>query len=414
MTTCVTCKRTYSEGERFCPFDATELLEEEEESRETVVEDTLAGTVLDERFKLIRLIGSGGMGKVYEAEHVRIMRRVAIKILRDSEAENPEMVQRFRQEAMSASKIGHPGIVEILDFGTAPNGALYMVMELLKGGGDLSEVLASSGPLSAERLVTLLGSACEALEAAHKVGIIHRDLKPENLFLTQDENGRERVKVLDFGLAKMSDLERPRGDGQRLTKTGMIFGTPKYMSPEQARGRSADARSDVYAMGIIAYELLTGKPPFDGGTFLGVLAAHLGDAPPSIRLKRLDIPDTLEAVVLAALEKEPDNRPQSMAALANQMYAALGLPAPMQVTALPKPSTLSSPPPRPSKQPSDPALAMMATVPDVPSDSQRLKLSMSDIADAPKPPRKTESRGVQIVVALVVLAATVVAFALMR
>ncbi|MFO0696475.1 MAG: serine/threonine-protein kinase [Polyangiales bacterium] len=323
MRVCPSCGTEYQEGEQFCPFDASRL--EDVLAATLAPPDPLIGAIIAGRYRILSEIGSGGMGKIYEAEHVTLRKPCAIKILRDSEAANPEMVQRFRQEAESASRIGHPGIVTVHDFGVTEAGANYMVMELLTGR-DLSVVLKEQGPMAPQRAVSLLLQATDALEAAHRAGIVHRDLKPENLFLTLDEHGYELLKIVDFGLAKMSDLERTRGPGQKLTRTGMIFGTPKYMSPEQCQGKPADARSDVYALGVIAYEMLVGVPPFDADTFLGVLHMHTNEPVPPMRAKnpRVAVPELLESVVLSAMSKDPSYRPPSMEIFGEALRSAVG------------------------------------------------------------------------------------------
>lgn len=324
MRTCPTCASEWTAGEAFCPFDGARLVETP--SRVPDPPDPRVGTLLDGRYRIDALLGSGGMGFIYRAHHLKLDIDVAIKVLRDSEAANAEIVERFRREAESATRIGHPGIVRVLDFGIEPRGAQYMVMELLEGE-DVSQRLARLGPFAPDHAVKLLLEACEALAAAHHAGIVHRDLKPENLYLARLPDGRERLKVVDFGLAKMSDAERPGVRGAKLTKTGTVFGTPKYIAPEQALGKGADARSDVYSLGCIAYEMLTGVAPFDGENYLGIVNQHLFDPPPPFAQAnpRVSVSHGLENVVMQALAKKPEERIASMEHFAYALSHATGL-----------------------------------------------------------------------------------------
>ncbi len=249
---CPTCKAEYGGGEVFCPVDATRLQSASVADTATAFpEDPLVGETLGGRYKILGRVGEGGMGIVYEAEHVIIEKRVALKVLRDDFSQKQDVVERFRQEAKSASRIGHEHIVEIYDFGETPSGQSYFVMEYLEGE-DLANVLAREGTVSADRAVRIAVQCCKALGAAHAKGIVHRDMKPENIFLVHRDDEPDFVKIVDFGIAKMSDLDAG-GEGRKLTKTGMIFGTPEYMSPEQAQGKPPDHRVDIYAMGVILY-----------------------------------------------------------------------------------------------------------------------------------------------------------------
>ncbi len=327
MKLCPTCKTEYPGGEVFCPLDGTRLQSPSELHAEAPAngsDDPLVGTTLAERYRVIRRIGEGGMGLVYEAEHAVIEKRVALKVLREDFSSRPEVVQRFQLEAKSASRIGHEHIVDISDFGTTPSGASYFVMEFLDGE-DLANVLAREGTVPVERTVDILLQCCRALGAAHAKGIVHRDMKPENIFLTRRGDNPDFVKIVDFGIAKMSDIETEGAPGRKLTKTGMIFGTPEYMSPEQAAGKKLDHRVDVYAIGVILYECLVGRVPFVGDTFMGVLTQHMFEDPPAIRDANPATTATpeLEAVVYKALAKSPDERYQTMDELHDALEAAL-------------------------------------------------------------------------------------------
>src|SRR3954447_18169524 len=254
------------------------------------------------------------MGSVYMARHPFIDRKVAIKVLRASLANDPSVVHRFFNEAKAASAIRHPNIIEILDVGLLPdNRTPYLMMELLEGENVSSRI--KRGLLSAQEAIDIALQTAAAVSAAHAQGIVHRDLKPENLFLARDSRtGKELLKVLDFGIAK---LRGPlSGDGVR-TQTGALMGTPPYMSPEQCRGISGevDHRTDVYALGIILYEMLCGTPPFVAEGFGEILVMHLTQAPESPRNRNPEIPARLERVILKTLEKSLDQRYATLAEL---------------------------------------------------------------------------------------------------
>jgi serine/threonine protein kinase len=278
------------------------------------------GQVLDGRYRIEELIGEGGMGRVYLAEHVEIGRRVAIKILHPVYGRMPDLVERFRREARAASRIGHPHIVDVTDSGTTDDGSVYFVMEYLEGI-ELATVIDREGALDVARALRVATQICRALSAAHAVGIIHRDLKPENIFLTVREGAADFVKVLDFGIAKSSEAEEARG--KRLTHPGMAMGTPEYMSPEQAAGRPADERCDVYAVGAILYEMITGTPPYEGDNFMEILTkkATLDPTPPGAI--RNDLPPVVEALVQSAMARDPGLRPPSMEAFEYELTKCL-------------------------------------------------------------------------------------------
>ncbi|MFH2005972.1 MAG: protein kinase [bacterium] len=269
----------------------------------------LEGIVLDQRYKVKRLIGEGGMGRVYEAEHTQLGKRLAVKVLHPLYSTEEEVVERFRREARAASSIGHPNIVNVTDYGTTPDGRAYFVMELLDGM-ELADVITQEGPLDYERAVDISIQVCQALGAAHQVGIIHRDMKPENVYLTTVGGRTDVVKILDFGIAKSARLERVRG-GQ-LTEPGLAVGTPEYMAPEQAAGKPPDARFDIYAVGGILYAVLTGRPPHRGSNVLEILTRKATRNPTPPRSYRPDIPVELERAIVNALARNPDRRPQNM------------------------------------------------------------------------------------------------------
>lgn len=280
--------------------------------------DPMIGQVLDGRYRIINLLGEGGMGEVYAAEHVHIEKRVAVKLLRNEIVTNAEAVTRFRQEARSASSIGHKNIIAIEDFGTLRDGRIYLCMELLDGA-PLSDLIKQ--PMAPERLVDILIQTGHGLAAAHQKGIIHRDMKPENIFVTRGEDGRDVPKLLDFGIAKVAG-----GEGQNhLTRTGTIFGTPFYMSPEQALGQNVDHRADVYAMGVIMFEMFCGEVPFTGESFMGILTQHITAEPPSpaqvAAQSGRPIPPGIDAIILRAMKKDVAERYQSMDELVQALVA---------------------------------------------------------------------------------------------
>jgi serine/threonine-protein kinase len=289
--------------------------------------DPLVGTTLDARYRVLRVIGEGGMGVVYEAQHVLIEKHVALKVLRDTFTSRPDVVERFRQEAKSVSRIGHPNIVDVSDFGETPSGQSYIVMEMLFGE-DLADVLSRERVLPPSRAVRIVYQVARALHATHKKEIVHRDLKPENIYLIERDGVTDIVKVVDFGVAKMNDASAT-STGRKLTRTGMIFGTPEYMSPEQALGRPFDHRVDIYALGAILFELLTGRVPFTGENFMEILAHHGHTPLPAMSSVNaaINISPALEAVVLRALSKEPGCRYQSMGELAEALRATPEMPA---------------------------------------------------------------------------------------
>ncbi|HEX8112609.1 MAG TPA: serine/threonine-protein kinase, partial [Kofleriaceae bacterium] len=283
-------------------------------------EPDLIGTEVNDRYRVLELIGEGGMGKVYLAEHVEIGKRVALKVLHPSYSRMPDLVERFRREARAASKIGHPNIVDVTDSGTTADGSVYFVMEYLEGV-ELGSVIEREGALDVARALKITGQICRALAAAHREGIIHRDLKPENIFLITRDGAADVVKVLDFGIAKTTEAEAARE--RRLTSPGMAMGTPEYMSPEQAAGRAADARCDVYALGAIMYEMVTGIPPYSGDNFMEILTKKATVDPPPPLLVRGELPAQVSDLVMAAMARNPGDRPQSMETLEYELNKCL-------------------------------------------------------------------------------------------
>jgi serine/threonine protein kinase len=276
----------------------------------------LTGRTLDGRYRVTKLLGQGGMGYVYEAVHVALGRKVAIKTLHPRLAYEERFRERFIREAKSASSIQHPNVVQIMDFGDTPDGSVYFVMEHLEGR-DLGSLLREHGKLPWARTRAILLQAVRALAAAHAQSVVHRDIKPANCFLTTTGAGHqeELVKLLDFGIAKVGTEAEGGDGGPRLTGTGEVFGTASYMAPEQARGEALDARSDLYSLGIMAYEMLTGQVPFTGINSLHVITKHLMERPKPPRMVEPGIPPAVETVVLRAIAKEAKDRFASMVEL---------------------------------------------------------------------------------------------------
>lgn len=298
------------------------LDERKSERRRAPTAEGLVGAVLDGRYRVDKLIGEGGMGMVFLGTHVVIEKKVAIKVLRAEVAADEAVTKRFVQEARAASRIGHPNIVDVTDFGTTKAGLTYQVMEFLEGR-TLTDLIAKVNPLPLARVLGIIAQMCRALGAAHDKGIVHRDLKPDNIFLVDRDGRDDFVKVVDFGIAKVPPRED--NDEARLTQVGTVFGTPEYMSPEQASGRAdVDLRADVYAVGTILYEMLVGSVPHKGETTVRTLAMQILDDPPRPREAKpdLEISDDLENVVMRALEKERDKRFQSMQELLDALEDA--------------------------------------------------------------------------------------------
>jgi serine/threonine-protein kinase len=287
-------------------------------------------------YKLLRLLGEGGMGVVYEAEHTAMGRRAAVKMLRAESARDEQTIRRFFNEARATNEVKHPGIVQIYDCGTAADGAPWLIMELLEGE-TLGARLARRGALPPEEAAGLGAQAASVLAAAHKAGIVHRDLKPDNLFVVPDPNmpSGERVKVLDFGIAKLA-ARGDAGGNQLRTQTGMLMGTPLYMSPEQCRGtKQVDFRSDIYSLGLMIYQMLAGEPPFVSEGIGELFHMHMNVRQQPLSERVPSLPAGLSTVVDKALEKDPADRFADMGALQAALLAALKTapaPAPVQAS----------------------------------------------------------------------------------
>jgi serine/threonine-protein kinase len=290
--------------------------------------DPYIGTTFDHRYKIEQLLGEGGMGFVYLARHKVIGKKVAVKVLRSDLARDREILDRFMQEAQAASSIGNPHIIDISDFGQLPDGSTYFVMEFLDGKS-LSQVITDTPRMPVERICHIAAQMADGLAAAHAAGIVHRDLKPDNVFVIERGQDHDFVKILDFGIAKVST-----GASTKLTRAGAVFGTPHYMSPEQAAGAAIDHRTDVYSLGVMLYELAAGKLPFDADNFMGILTQHMYKAPVPIRalVPAPDCPPGLEAIIMKCLTKKPERRYQSMLDLGADLARLVRSEVPAAVT----------------------------------------------------------------------------------
>ncbi len=322
MLHCPTCGRHYADELKECPDDGTPL--QADVTVATEKSDPLVGRTLDEKYRLDAPLGEGGMGTVYSATHLLIDRPVAVKVLNPRFVEDEAAQERFRREARAAGRLRHTNAVAVTDFGRTSDGIFYIVMELLEGRS-LRDVLAREAPLDTARAVSLMLQISAAVAAAHEEGVIHRDLKPGNIFLVQRSHAPTIVKVLDFGIAKLASDAAEGLEQKPLTQTGVMIGTPRYMSPEQCDGAELTPASDVYSLGIILYEMLTGTTPFTGPTPLSVALKHSAELPRSLREIVTTIPAELEALVLHALEKKPAERPEHAGAFRRDLYATAQL-----------------------------------------------------------------------------------------
>jgi serine/threonine protein kinase len=310
MKICRVCGKEYTDTTTLCPVDAVVL---------EYAEDPLVGQTLAGKYKIEELIKSGGMGSVYRGKHILMDKTVAIKVLRPSLALDHAVVARFSREAKAASRISHPNAVIVTDFGEDENGVVFLVMEYLDGR-TLKEIIKSEGPMHLKRVVEIIRQVSGALEAAHSQGVIHRDLKSDNIMLSRP-HGNEWAKVLDFGIAKIQQPEGVRD--LEITAANLVIGTPQYMSPEQcSQTGTLDARSDIYSLGVILYEMLVGRVPFTGESPTVIMMKQVQEPPPSVVAARTDLPVAVDEVVRRALAKQPADRFQSAGELADALARA--------------------------------------------------------------------------------------------
>jgi serine/threonine-protein kinase len=294
LKVCPHCGTEYETAARFCPADGTALRPKGS--------DSLIGSVLAERYHILKRIGEGGMGRVYLGEHVKMNRQCAIKVMSPALLNDAESASRFAREASSAARIIHPNVAAVFDYGES-DGLVYLVMEYVDGE-PLSRLLAREAPFALERAVDLARQIADGLGAAHELGIVHRDLKPDNILVTRSKSGREVAKVVDFGIAKAMQ----EGAGEALTRTGLVIGTPEFMSPEQLLGDPIDARSDLYALGCILHLMLTAAPAFEAPTREQMIKRRLSENPPHAQELDPGIPDSIDRVIVKLLARSPDDR----------------------------------------------------------------------------------------------------------
>jgi serine/threonine protein kinase len=313
VKTCPQCGKEYDIQTKFCPADGSTLRAASGSG------DDIIGSVIADRYHVIRKLGEGGMGQVYLAEHVKMGRMSAIKVMTQSLVHDADAVGRFNREAANASRINHPNIAAIYDFGETADGLIYLAMEFVEGES-LTKLCEALGALPAPRAAEIARQVASALEAAHERGIVHRDLKPDNIMISRGREGADLVKVVDFGIAKAAE-----GAGQKVTRTGLVVGTPEYMSPEQLTGDTLDGRSDLYALGLVTFNMLTGTLPFTGQTTQEALLKRLTDRPLSLAEARPDLywPAALQSVLDRALSRLASDRYQHASEFGAAIIAAV-------------------------------------------------------------------------------------------
>ncbi len=316
LKVCPQCGREYETAARFCPADGTALRPKDS--------DSLVGRVLADRYHILKRIGEGGMGRVYLGEHVKMNRQCAIKVMNPALVNDTESAARFAREASSAARIIHPNVAAVFDYGES-DGLIYLVMEYVDGQ-PLSRILAREAPLSVERALDLARQIADGLGAAHELGIVHRDLKPDNILVTRTRTGREVPKVVDFGIAKaVQDTT-----GESLTRTGLVIGTPEFMSPEQLLGDPVDARSDLYALGCILHLMLTATPPFAAGTREQMIKRRLSEEAPHVQQLDPGLPDSVDRIVERLLARSPGDRYGSAAEVRDALAGTHARRAPVE------------------------------------------------------------------------------------
>jgi serine/threonine-protein kinase len=316
VKTCPVCSRQYPDEIRFCQDDGTTL-------RAAAPATSLVGQVVADRYHVIKKLGEGGMGQVYLAEHVKMGRRSAIKVMSPSMVHDPDAVARFNREAANASRITHPNVCAVYDFGETPDGLIYLAMEFVEGE-PLTAIVEREGALPLARATAIFKQTADALQAAHDLGIVHRDLKPDNIMVARTRDGADLVKVVDFGIAKAVGGDEA---GQKVTKTGLVVGTPEFMSPEQLSGDKVDGRTDLYSLALVYFRMLTGELPFQADSVQETMVKRLTDDPAKLAETRPDLsfPDGLQQVLDAALARTPGERYQTVAKFADDVVAVAGL-----------------------------------------------------------------------------------------
>ncbi len=308
---CPTCGTEYPLSERFCPRDGTAL-------RSATAGTDLMGTVVADRYHILKKLGEGGMGQVYLAEHVKMGRKSALKVMNPGMNQDADAIARFNREASNASRLNHPNICAIYDFGETPDGLIYLAMEFIEGQS-LTSLVEKSGALPPARAASIIHQSADALQVAHDAGIVHRDLKPDNIMIAKNRDGTDLAKVVDFGIAKAHS-----SDAQKVTKTGMVVGTPEYMSPEQLSGDKLDGRSDIYSLALVAFNCLTGTLPFPSDSAQEAMIARLIEQPKTLAEMKPDVawPAEVQQVMDKALARDANERYQSAAQFGRELWAA--------------------------------------------------------------------------------------------
>ena len=303
MKVCTTCSSEYPDDQSFCPADGSAL-------KSTSAAADLVGAIVADRYRILEKLGEGGMGTVYLAEHVKMGRMSAIKVISKSLTQDADAIARFNREAANASRINHPNVCAIYDFGETEDGVIYLAMEFIKGES-LTDLINREGALAPKRAADIARQTAEALEAAHEFGIVHRDLKPDNIMITKTRGGLDLAKVVDFGIAKAAGGD----EKQNVTKTGLVVGTPEYMSPEQLSGDAVDGRSDIYSLALVFFRMLTGTLPFQADTAQEVMIKRLTDEPLKLKdaLPEGAFPVALQQIMDRALQRMPSDRYASAA-----------------------------------------------------------------------------------------------------
>ncbi len=316
MKVCPVCSREYPDEIRFCQHDGTTL-------RGVTPASSLVGQVIADRYHVMKKLGEGGMGQVYLAEHVKMGRKSAIKVMSPAMMHDPDAIARFNREAGNASKITHPNVCAVYDFGETPEGLIYLAMEFVEGE-PLTGLLEREGALPLPRATAIFKQTADALQAAHDLGIVHRDLKPDNIMLARGRDGTDVVKVVDFGIAKAVGGDE---SGQKVTKTGLVVGTPEFMSPEQLSGDKLDGKSDLYSLALVFFRMLTGHLPFQADTVQETMIKRLTDEPKKLAEVRPDLhfPSGLQPVLDAALTRTPGERYQTVAKFADDVLGVVQL-----------------------------------------------------------------------------------------